>query len=75
MPRFHAALGMLSPAKTKIVEAIKNNNPANTKRAESFTESSDYSIPDFARKTIFYIDKLEYKFDDGNVAEFANNEI
>jgi hypothetical protein len=37
IPRFQAALGMLSPAKTKIVEAIKNNNPANTKRAEIFT--------------------------------------
>jgi hypothetical protein len=45
MPRFHAALGILSPAKTKGLKATKheNNNPADTRRAESFTRSSDLS--------------------------------
>ena len=57
MARFHAALGMLSPAKTKGWKAIKqeSNNPADTRRAEFFTRSSDLIHPKIIEKTIFYI--------------------
>jgi hypothetical protein len=43
MPRFQAALGMLSPAKTQGLKATKqqSNNPAQSKRAEIFKQSSD----------------------------------
>src|SRR3954466_5232581 len=70
MPRFHAAFGMLSPAKTSGVKATRHNSnsPADMKRAEIFTRSSDLgSFTRLWRKTIFYIRVLRIQVRDGNM--------
>src|SRR6266699_6674490 len=56
MPRFHAVLGIVSPAKSSGVKASRHTSakPATNKRANILINSSGWLICDGARKTIFY---------------------
>jgi hypothetical protein len=68
---------MLSPAKTQGLKATKqqSNNPAESKRAEIFTQSSDMLHSKLQReKRYSTFARTDYKFEAGNTSpKFPND--